>query len=97
MPTYRIHYSTETSDESELTLTTEAPATKIQIVEAAAKDAVPNEFQEIGDVSEIVADAEAEIEDQGTFSQSRYHDIMAEWSIMTLWYTVDDNPDPVHL
>lgn len=98
MPTYQIHYTTVScTAESELTLVTDAPATEIQIVEAAAKDSAPVEEQEIGDVAEIAADAEAEIEDQCTVDRGHYHDLMAEWDIVTLRYTADDGTTEVHL
>lgn len=89
MPTYHIHYATEsTAKEEEVELVLSEPASDLQIAEAAVRHANPKETQEIGDVFDIV------IDDPG---MTPTLSLMAEWDVLELWYTVDDDPDEIHL
>jgi hypothetical protein len=78
MHTYQINYITETT-EGQATLTVEHAATKLQIVEAAARHCHPNERQQIGDIFDQ-ADHEG-MEDHLM--------LMAEWGISSISYTID--------
>ncbi|MDB5777634.1 MAG: hypothetical protein JWP38_3767 [Herbaspirillum sp.] len=89
MPTYQIHYTTEaTGEEQHTELVLSVPATDLQIAEAVVRHAHPEESQEIGDVFDIAVDDPNMTE---TLS------LMAEWGVLTVWYTVDDNPEEIHL
>lgn len=89
MPTYHIHYTTETTAKEECTeLILSAPATELQIAEAAVRHAHPQETQEIGDVFDIAQD------DPG---MSDALSLMAEWRVLTLWYTMDDSSEEIHI
>jgi hypothetical protein len=86
MHTYKIDYTTETA-EAQTTLSVDRAATKLQIVEAAARHCHPNERQQIGDIFDE-ADHEG-LEDHLM--------LMAEWGISSISYTIDDELEEHHL
>ncbi|HEY4074004.1 MAG TPA: hypothetical protein VGM52_12965 [Herbaspirillum sp.] len=79
MHTYKINYTTATA-EAQATLTVDHAATKLQIVEAAARHCHPEQRQEIGDIFDA-SDHEG-LDDHLV--------LMGEWGILTLSYTIDD-------
>lgn len=86
---YRIRYTTEVSVKDErVELILSAPATELQIAEAAVRHAHPKETAAIGDVFDIAQD------DPG---MSDALSLMAEWGMLTIRYTVDDNLQEMRL
>jgi hypothetical protein len=79
MHTYKINYTTATT-EGQATLTVDHAATKLQIVEAAARQCHPEKQQKIGDIFD-------EVDHEGL---EDHLVLMDEWDILTLSYTIDD-------
>ena len=86
MHTYQINYTADTAEGAAI-LTLDRMATKLQIVEAAARHAHPDQLQEIGGV----------LDEADHAGNDDYLMLMAELGILTLSYTIDDEFEEHHL